>query len=360
MPDANARLHQLGLWTAAHHGLSIDSLRLELAAGDASFRRYYRLTLPDESTRMLMDAPPEQEDSHPFVAIARQWLMAGMPVPRLHAVDLETGFIELDDLGDSPMQCRLDGNEGSATQAWFERAIEVIHELQNRANPEPLPAYDAALLEAELELFPTWCLSNWLGLSPPASWPALRDGLVEAALQQPRVTVHRDFDAMNLMVHDDQLYLIDFQDAVAGPLSYDLISLLHGRYCRFSRERRQRWQADFHAKAQADGRLSRNISVDQFHRLVAAMAAQRSLKVLGIFCRLTLRDHRQGYVVRLPHFLDHLSDALSDLSTLGIDELVTGSNGDLESALPAFRDWLETTLRPALLARVEADTESTP
>lgn len=358
MPDANARLHQLRQWVAAHHKLAIDTLQLELAAGDASFRRYYRLTLPDNSTRILMDAPPEQEDSRPFVAVAEQWLMAGMPVPKLYAVDLEAGFIELDDLGDSPLQYCLDGNGGSATQAWFERAIEVIHELQNRVNPEPLPTYNAELFETELELFPTWCLSAWLELPPPDSWPALRDSLVEAALQQPTVTVHRDYDAMNLMAHDEQLFLIDFQDAVAGPLSYDLISLLHGRYCRFSSEHRQRWQSAFHARARADGRLSRNTSVEQFHRLVAAMAAHRSLKVLGIFCRLTLRDHRQGYLERLPHFLNHLSDALSDLSTLDANGSTTHSDGEYGHALREFRDWLETTLRPALLARVANETDS--
>ncbi|HSH47794.1 MAG TPA: aminoglycoside phosphotransferase, partial [Halomonas sp.] len=168
MPDANARLHQLRQWSAARHALAIDGLRLELAAGDASFRRYYRLTLPDASTRIVMDAPPEQEDSRPFVTIAEQWLTAGLPVPRLYAADLEAGFIELDDLGDSPLQRRLDGNEGQMTQRWFERAIETIHELQSRTSPEPLPAYDAALLAAELELFPAWCLSNWLGMPAPA------------------------------------------------------------------------------------------------------------------------------------------------------------------------------------------------
>ncbi|WP_027966201.1 aminoglycoside phosphotransferase family protein [Halomonas halocynthiae] len=352
MPDANARLHQLRQWSATNHGLASDAVNLELAAGDASFRRYYRLTLADASTRMLMDAPPAQEDSGPFVAIAKQWALAGLPVPQIHSMDLDAGFIELDDLGDTPMQCRLDGHSGEATLAWFTRAIDAIHELQNRANPEPLPNYDATLFNTELALFPEWCLSRWLSLPTPDSWPALRDSLVNTALQQPIVTVHRDFDAMNLMVHGDTLYLIDFQDAVAGPISYDLISLLHGRYCRFSRERRLSWQASFHARAQADGRLSQQLSVDDFHRQVAAMAAQRSLKVLGIFCRLTLRDHRHGYLARLPHFLDHLSDALHDLSI--------SATGKAEHSLTAFQGWLENTLRPALLARVATDTEPHP
>ncbi len=228
--DASRR-ERLARWAAARHALAPDALDLRLAAGDASFRRYFRLVLPDDTTRILMDAPPEQEDSQPFVAIARRWEAAGLPVPHLHAVDLEAGFIELEDLGDTPLQCCFD-DEGEAL-AWHERAIALLHELQNRAGPDDLPRFDAALLERELELFPEWCLGEWLGLATPPGWTALRQALVAQALAQPMVTVHRDFDAMNLMVRDASLVLIDFQDAVAGPISYDLISLLRGRYCRF-------------------------------------------------------------------------------------------------------------------------------
>lgn len=353
MPDANARLNLLRQWSATHHALEHDTVSLELAAGDASFRRYYRLTLPDASTRMLMDAPPEHEDSTPFVAIARQWRQAGLPVPTLHAVDLDAGFIELDDLGDCPMQLCLDGNDGDATRDWFERAMNVIHTLQNRTNPEPLPDYDAALLNSELALFPEWCLTRWLELPLPDSWPDMRDSLIQASLELPTVTVHRDYDAMNLMAHDGMLHVIDFQDAVAGPLSYDLISLLHGRYCRFNRERRQHWQAAFYTRARSDGRLSGKVSLNEFNDRVAAMAAQRSLKVLGIFCRLTLRDQRSGYLERLPHFLNHLSDALNDLMD---------SPGRAESAgfetLEDFQAWVEGTLRPALEQRLATALEA--
>ncbi|WP_136249203.1 aminoglycoside phosphotransferase family protein [Halomonas borealis] len=338
MPEADALARQTPLrhWAAQRHGLDPQALDLRLAAGDASFRRYYRLTLADGSTRILMDAPPEQEDSTSFVAIARAWEAAGLPVPHLHAVDLEAGYLELDDLGDTPLQKRLGDERDPATLAWHERALALLETLQNRTAPHELPRYDAALLGRELDLFPEWCLAGWLDIAPPPGWHTLRQALIDAALAQPVVTVHRDFDAMNLMVVDEGLHLIDFQDAVAGPLSYDLISLLHGRYCRFDTARRGAWIEAFRRRAVADGRLDDGIDSATFHARVAAMAAQRALKVLGIFCRLTLRDHREGYLARLPHFLAHLEDALAELD-----------------GHATFEAWLADTFRPALASRLE-------
>jgi N-acetylmuramate 1-kinase len=339
MPQADPQLRreQLHHWAATRHALDATTLDLRLAAGDASFRRYYRLRLPDGTTRMLMDAPPEQEDSRPFVTIARRWRAGGLPVPRLHAVDLEAGFLELDDLGDAPLQTRFPDDTHPDTLAWHDRALALLHALQNRAGPVDLPPYDAALLSRELALFPDWCLGEWLGLDTPPGWTALREALIASALAQPVVTVHRDFDAMNLMVHDGALHLIDFQDAVAGPISYDLISLLRGRYCRFPPERFAAWVEAFRQQAVADGRLPSRTGPDAFLCQAQAMAAQRALKVLGIFCRLTLRDGRNGYLERLPHFLGHLEESLA--------------------ALPdhdAFRSWLTDTFRPALEARLAA------
>ncbi len=333
--DTSPRLDALRRWAAERHGLPLTALDLRLAAGDASFRRYFRLTLPAGATRMLMDAPPDKEDSRAFVEIARRWHAAGLPVPALHAVDLGLGFLELEDLGDTPLQVRLAGEADPDTLEWHERAMALIHELQNRANPSALPAYDAELLGRELDLFTDWCLERWLALPPPPSWPALRRALVEAALAQPVVTVHRDYDAMNLMVRDDRLFVIDFQDAVAGPISYDLISLLRGRYCRFPADRFAAWTAAFRRRAVAEGRLSSHLDEATFHRQVQAMAAQRALKVLGIFCRLTLRDARTGYLERLPHFLGHLQDSLADLP---------------EHA--AFRQWLVDSFQPAMAHRL--------
>ncbi|MGR2739776.1 aminoglycoside phosphotransferase family protein [Billgrantia sp. Q4P2] len=334
--DTTPRFDALLNWAAMQHGLPAAALDLRLAAGDASFRRYFRLYLPDGRSRMLMDAPPAQEDSRPFVEIARRWRAGGLPVPALHAVDLAAGFLELDDLGDTPLQHRFAADDHADILAWHERAMALIHELQNRAAPDLLPAYDSALLGRELDLFPEWCLDKWLGETAlPPGWSELREALVESALAQPVVAVHRDFDAMNLMVHDERLYLIDFQDAVAGPISYDLISLLRGRYCRFPAERFAGWVEGFRLQAIRDGRLPVTTGSETFHHQVQAMAAQRALKVLGIFCRLTLRDGRDGYLERLPHFLVHLEESLAALP---------------EHA--AFQRWLEESFRPALERRL--------
>ncbi len=334
---APSRLDLLSQWAAERHGLPPQTVDLRLAAGDASFRRYYRLTLPNGTTRMLMDAPPPQEDSRPFVAIARRWAAAGLAVPALHGVDLSRGFLELEDLGDTPLQACLASEADAVTLRWHERAIDLIHELQNRAGPTEMPPFDADLLGRELDLFPDWCLGEWLGMETPPGWGGLCETLVASALAQPVVTVHRDFDAMNLMVRGDALQLIDFQDAVAGPISYDLISLLRGRYCRFDAARFAAWVEAFRQRAVSDGRLPSRVDEGAFLAQAQAMAAQRSLKVLGIFCRLTLRDAKSGYLERLPHFLAHLEDSLAGLE---------GHSG--------VKTWLVETFRPALMARLES------
>lgn len=330
---SSSRIDALTQWAAQHHGLEPAHIQLAPAGGDASFRRYFRLTLPDGSTRIVMDAPPAQEDSAPFVAIGKRWHAAGLAVPYIHASDLDAGFLLLEDLGDTPLQDTF--TDPDSTRQRHLEAMALIAQLQNRADPAALPAYDEALLGRELDLFPEWCLERWLGLAAPESWPALRQALIHSALTQPVVSVHRDFDAMNLMYQAQQLTMIDFQDAVAGPLSYDLISLLRGRYCRFSASQFAELVSLFYQQARQEGRLLRTTSEADFLVQCHAMAAQRSLKVLGIFCRLTLRDAKQGYLARLPHFLDHLEDSLA--------------------ALPdhrAFAEWASSVLRPAIMQRL--------
>ncbi|MGM0825950.1 MAG: aminoglycoside phosphotransferase family protein [Pseudomonadota bacterium] len=334
---SSSRINALTTWAAHQHGLGEDAISIAPAGGDASFRRYFRLTLPDDTTQVVMDAPPQQEDSQPFVAIARRLHGAGLPVPQVHAVDYAQGFLLLDDLGSTPMQQLF--TDDAVVRGYHNQALTLIADLQNRVSPTSLPAYDAALLGRELDLFPEWCLNTWLGLSVPDSWMALRDELIDQALAQPVVFVHRDFDAMNLMVHHQQLFMIDFQDAVTGPISYDVISLLRGRYRRFSGEQFAAFVEAFHHEAQRDGRLSQRHDADTFLQQCQAMAAQRTLKVLGIFCRLTLRDHKTGYLARLPHFLDHLDDSLAGLP-----------------AHDDFAHWARDTLRPAIMAHLnEAD-----
>ncbi|GHC22604.1 aminoglycoside phosphotransferase family protein [Aidingimonas halophila] len=334
--SALSRHDQLRHWLAEHHGLMPDSLDLRLAADDASFRRYFRLVLPGGDSRIIMDAPPDKEDSRPFVSIGDSWYDSGLPVPHMHHRDLEQGFIELDDLGDTPMHHHLGSESAPATLSWHDRALALLDQLQVRAPADALPAYDATLLGTELDLFKDWCLGALLETDVPSSWPFLRQRLIDLALEQPCTAVHRDYDAMNLMVHDDQLFMIDFQDAVKGPISYDLVSLLRGRYCRFSAEQYTSWISGFHQRALTDGRLPDGNAFDHFRFQADAMAAQRSLKVLGIFCRLALRDHKTRFLARLPHFLGHLEDSLTPWP-----------------AFTEFRTWLDAHFKPRLHAELQ-------
>ncbi|WP_136066191.1 aminoglycoside phosphotransferase family protein [Modicisalibacter radicis] len=330
MADARQtdRLAALRRWAGERHAVPGERLRIELAAGDASFRRYYRLWLDDAHTRIIMDAPPDKEDSRPFVAVAEAWREAGLPVPALHHADLDNGFLELEDLGDSPLHLCLADDAGDDA---YREALSLLAALQRRAPRTGLPAYDAALLGRELDLFPDWCLEGLLGIAPPSCWASARARLIESALDQPRVAVHRDFDAMNLMRHDARLWLIDFQDAVDGPLGYDLVSLLRGRYRRFAEADYAALIEAFRREAITDGRLAEGVGATTFRYQADLMAAQRSLKVLGIFCRLTLRDARSGYLERLPLFLAHLQDSLAPWPAFG-----------------ELSAWLESDFAPAL------------
>ncbi|WP_040244475.1 aminoglycoside phosphotransferase family protein [Chromohalobacter japonicus] len=329
----NERSETLQRWIARQHALPFDACPLDDVAGDASFRHYYRFRLPDGTERVLMDAPPEHENSQAFVDIARAWRAARLPVPALYAVDLEAGFVELEDLGDDVMHHHL-GDDADA-RTWFERALHLLERLQRQAPCDDLPEYDHALLARELDLFPEWCLTKLLEIPVPPSWPALRESLIDSALAQPRVAVHRDFDAMNLMLHEDALWLIDFQDAVKGPISYDLVSLLRGRYRLWSQVHMAGFIENFRQRAQEDGRLP-PIDADTFHHQVEAMGVQRSLKVLGIFCRLTLRDAKPRYLERLPHFLAHLRQGLAAVPAYG-----------------EFLTWIDTTFTPALCRELD-------
>ncbi|MCI0511279.1 hypothetical protein C8E00_102194 [Chromohalobacter marismortui] len=330
----NQRAETLQRWIAQQHDLPLGDCRLEQVAGDASFRQYYRLHLPDGTPRVLMDAPPEHENNQAFVAIARDWRAAGLPMPTLYAMDLAAGFVELEDLGDDVMHHHL--TTEAAASAWFERALQLLERVQRLAPSSTLPAYDRALLARELDLFPDWCLSRLLEIPAPPAWPMLREALIDNAITQPQVAVHRDFDAMNLMVRDDTLWLIDFQDAVQGPLSYDLVSLLRGRYRLWSRECMDAFIGTFHQRAQADGRLPADSDVATFVCQAEAMGVQRSLKVLGIFCRLALRDAKPRYLERLPHFLAHLRQGLAALPAHG-----------------EFLTWIDTAFIPALCRELD-------
>ncbi|WP_110655312.1 aminoglycoside phosphotransferase family protein [Salinicola halimionae] len=327
------RLDALRHWIAARHHLSPQTCRLEAVAGDASLRGYCRVIFPDASTRIVMDAPPTLEDSQPFVAIGREWHAAGLPVPTIHAVDLEQGFIELDDLGNDSLHHHFDTDAGA--RAATMRALDVLDEIEQHAPSASLPRYDLDFLEEEMDRFPEWGLTRWLGIETPPQWPTVKRYLLDTIARLPTVAVHRDFDAMNLMVYRDRLWVIDFQGALAGPLGYDLISLLRGRYHRWSRREMDDWIEDFHQRCAKAGRIAPDLDVEGFRAGVEAIGAQRQLKILGQFCRLYLRDGKPRYLEWLPHFYAHLDEGLAALPALG-----------------EFHRWLRDTYRPAMEARL--------
>ncbi|MGQ7245588.1 aminoglycoside phosphotransferase family protein [Salinicola sp. V024] len=327
------RLDALRHWITVRHHLAPEACRLEAVAGDASLRGYCRVIFPDASTRIVMDAPPALEDSQPFVTIGREWHAAGLPVPMIHAVDLEQGFIELDDLGNDSLHHHFDTDAGA--RAGTSQALDVLDEIEQRAPSVSLPRYGLDFLEEEMDRFPDWGLTRWLGIETPSQWPEVKRHLLGHIAALPTVAVHRDFDAMNLMIHQDRLWIIDFQGALAGPLGYDLISLLRGRYHRWSRQEMGHWIEDFRQRCLAAGRLSLDTDGETFRAGVEAIGAQRQLKILGQFCRLYLRDGKPRYLEWLPHFYAHLDEGLAALPALG-----------------EFHRWLRESYRPAMEARL--------
>ncbi|WP_043107049.1 aminoglycoside phosphotransferase family protein [endosymbiont of unidentified scaly snail isolate Monju] len=301
MPGREAQMHH---WLEGRCGLF--GFSLVAASSDASFRRYFRLLLPDGETRIVMDAPPAHEDCRPFVEVNQRLEAAGVHVPRIHAQDLERGFLLLEDLGDRFYLGELD--EASADRLYGE-AIDTLLCIQ-RADASGLPDYDRALLAREMALFPDWLLDVHLGLDlAPAERRMLDtvfEHLIDNALAQPRVLVHRDYHSRNLLVCDaNSPGVIDHQDAVLGPVTYDLVSLLRDCYIAWPHERVAGWLDDYAAAAVAAGVLdeAQRARLPEWFDL---MGVQRHLKAAGIFARLYHRDGKSGYLGDIPRTLGYI------------------------------------------------------
>ncbi|XID75915.1 aminoglycoside phosphotransferase family protein [Alkanindiges sp. WGS2144] len=272
-------------------------------AGDASFRRYARIK-SRQKTYMLMDAPPDKEDSQPFVAID-QWLdQHGVRVPHIVAKDLNQGFILLEDFGDTLLSRVLNDN---TVDSYYQQAMNQLLHLQQLPVSDPeqqLPAYDFAKLMQEMSLFDQWFVEQYLNIElTPAEQQLIQETytlLANTALAQPQVVVHRDYHSRNLMVLEGQktLGVIDFQDAVIGAYTYDLISILRDAYVQWPASRVTEWMQYFWQKLPEAQRAGKTLA--DFTREFDFMAAQRHLKVLGIFIRLNLRDGKTGYMKDLP------------------------------------------------------------
>ena len=304
---ADARLAELQDWL---NGIDlVAGSDIVPASEDASFRRYFRLNTADKSY-IVMDAPPEQEDSRPFVRVAGDLEAMGLNAPRIVEGNLDKGFLLLTDLGSVHYLEELRRNPGAAPEL-YSVAIDALVRLQDRgaAYQATLPPYDEALLRFELSLFHDWLCERHLGLEfddrDERHWQQLCDLLVGNALDQPQVFVHRDYHSRNLMVTDEgSPGILDFQDAVEGPFTYDLVSLLKDCYVSWPAPQVRTWQQAFYQGL--DKSVRSRVDTGLFERYFELMGVQRHLKAAGIFARLNHRDGKPGYMADIPRTLGYV------------------------------------------------------
>ena len=310
-PDTRRAL--LAQWLTTDLGRRI--ARIEVASADASFRRYFRAFDDAGETLVVMDAPPDKEDIRPYLRVARLLESTGVHVPHVHATDLERGFVLLEDLGSTPFLSRL--ADPAQVEPLYGAALDALARIQANGleAARELAPYDAPVLEREMALMPEWFCGRHLGLAlDDADREALRDAfdvLVAEALAQPTVFVHRDYHSRNLMVIPRRNPgIIDFQDALAGPVGYDLVSLLKDCYVGWPRARVEGWVAAHRARLRAAGFVAGAGGSDaEFLRWFDMIGIQRHVKVLGIFARLWYRDGKAGYLADLPLTLHYVRDA---------------------------------------------------
>ena len=315
--------------------------RLIPVAGDASNRRYFRLG-DEQFSVIVVEAPPETEKNPEFLAIADTLSRAGVRVPRVLAADLGRGYLLLEDLGDAVLLPLL--NADSAAD-YYARAFDTLLKLADIDITEPsvasMPCYDEALLTEELSRFSLWFVEQLLErpLTPDdrAVIQCASECLLASALEQPQVLVHRDFHSRNLMLQGDgQLAVIDFQDAVVGPVTYDLVSLLRDCYIRWPLDKVRRWALDYRSSLETLGKVApgNESTESEFLRWFDLMGLQRHIKVLGTFARLYLRDGKSAYLDDLPMVLTYVRDVLQQYQH--------------EPALAQFAVWFEATLDPLI------------
>ena len=339
-------------------GVDVGDSELEIVSGDASFRRYFRMRLAVDklntsavpnvaSSYILVDAPPEHEDCQRFVRVADAVREAGLCAPVVHEVDYDLGFMLLQDFGDTLylpalLQAQTE-NDLSRASLLYEQAMSALLDLQQNCVAADLPRYDQELLHNELSLFDQWFCTGLLGLQLSPSEHALiqrtYDFLEEAALMQPYVCVHRDYHSRNLMVRDgieNQVPgVVDFQDAVAGPYTYDPVSLLRDCYIVWPDAQVQQWALQYLDQARIQGIIPDSLDEEDFLRDFDLMGLQRHLKVLGIFCRLNLRDGKAQYLQDLPRVIDYVLRIAASYTEL------------LE-----FTEWFQQRLLPLISAKL--------
>ncbi|WP_374289268.1 aminoglycoside phosphotransferase family protein [Pseudomonas fluvialis] len=318
MPDRDPRLLLVHAWLddvlpelfAAQGWGDVPPAKLLPASSDASFRRYFRWQSA-QRTLIIMDAPPPQEDCRPFVKVAGMLAAGGAHVPQILAADLQQGFLLLDDLG---RQTYLDVLDEHNADRLFAEAVQSLLTWQRLPVTAELPSYDEALLSRELQLFPDWYVQRELGISldrhQQRLWEQTCRLLLDSALAQPRVLVHRDFMPRNLMFSTPNPGVLDFQDAVYGPVSYDITCLFKDAFISWPDARVQAWLADYWRAARAAG-VPVPGELDEFLRASDLMGVQRHLKVIGIFARICHRDGKPRYLADVPRFFAYIDTVLA-------------------------------------------------
>jgi hypothetical protein len=333
--DTSPRAAERLAWARA--ALADPSVGLERASVDAGFRSYWRSVghAPGAVVKsvIVMDSPPDKEDVRPWLRIRDLLEAGGVRVPHVLARDVERGYLLLEDLGTHTCLQVLTPDNADAV---FDAAIEQLLHLQAVAPPADLPAYDEALLARELRLFDEWFLGRHLGMALDCDALEVLDGtygaLIDAALAQPRVFVHRDFMPRNLMPVEGGVAVLDFQDAVRGPIAYDVLSLFKDAFASWPEARVADWVARYHARAVQAGLPVPELA--RFRRDVDWIGVQRHLKVIGIFARLNHRDHKPKYLQDAPRFFAYL-----------------------DAVLPRYREFdalralIDTHVRPAMTAQ---------
>jgi len=321
-PIADRRLDSLRQWLATiadPHGIDVDSLAA--ASADASFRRYFRVSANGGSA-IVMDAPPNREDSAAFVHVAGLMADAGLHVPQILAQDLAQGFLLLSDLGTRTYLSVLDPTDPKAASPLMLDAIDALIAWQRASRPGVLPPYDDALLRRELALFPDWYVGRHLGLvlddAQKTVLATAFDAIVANNLAEAKAFVHRDYMPRNLMLRDPGLNpgVLDFQDAVHGPISYDVASLFKDAFLSWDEEPLLDWTIRYWERAKKAG-LPVPGDFGQFYRDVEWMGLQRHLKVLGIFARINYRDGKPHYVADAPRFVGYVRATANRYRALG-------------------------------------------
>ncbi|WP_339531973.1 aminoglycoside phosphotransferase family protein [Pseudomonas mucidolens] len=323
MPDQDLRLQYLKVWLDEQLPIlfnaqgwgAVPPATLTAASSDASFRRYFRWEGGGRSL-VVMDAPPPQENCKPFVEIAQMLAKSGINVPQIYAEDLPRGFLLLNDLGKKTYLEVID--DANADQL-FADAIDALLAFQQLPMEAPLPSYDVALLRRELELFPEWYVRRHLGIEfdtqQQALWQRASDLLIDSALAQPKVLVHRDYMPRNLMISEPNPGVLDFQDAVYGPVTYDITCLFKDAFLSWPQARVREWQHGYWARA---GQLGIPVQADfeAFLRASDLMGVQRHLKVIGIFARICHRDGKPRYLADVPRFFAYIEAVLAERAEL--------------------------------------------